>query len=164
MKITHLLLTLCFAASVSFIGCKPKDADIKAAIETKLNSMPGMTAVTADVNDGVATISGECKDSECKATCEKEAKEVKGVKSVVNNLTVAAPPPPPVAAAPTVTADETLKQSVADATKDFNTVKTEVNDGVITLTGTIKKSDLSKLMMSLNSLKPRKIENKLTVK
>ena len=164
MKITHLMLTLGFAASVSLISCKPKDADIKAAIETKLSSMPGMTAVTADVNDGVATISGECKDNECKASCEKEAKEVKGVKSVVNNLTVAAPPQPPVAATPTVTADETLKQSVADATKDYNTVKTEVNDGVITLTGTIKKSDLAKLMMSLNSLKPKKIENKLTIK
>jgi hyperosmotically inducible periplasmic protein len=164
MKITHLMLTLGFAASVSLISCKTKDADVKAAIETKLSSMPGMTAVTADVNDGVATISGECKDNECKASCEKEAKEVKGVKSVVNNLTVAAPPPPPVAATPAVTADETLKQSVADATKDYSTVKTEVNDGVITLTGTIKKSDLAKLMMSLNSLKPKKIENKLTVK
>jgi osmotically-inducible protein OsmY len=52
---------------------------------------------------------------------------------------------------------------VADATKDFAGVTAAVNDGIVTLTGTIKKADLPKLMQSVSSLKPKKIENKLTV-
>jgi hypothetical protein len=39
-----------------------------------------------------------------------------------------------------------------------------VADGVITLTGEISKASLPKLMMSLNALQPRKIDNKLTIK
>ena len=163
MKINKLILALAVIVTAGLTSCKPKDADIQTAIETKLNSMPGMTNVSASVTDGVATISGECKDSECKANGEKEAKDVKGVKSVVSNLMVVAPPPPPVAA-PEISADQTLTQAATDAAKDFTTVQTAVNDGVITLTGTIKKSDLPKLMQSLSSLKPKKIDNKLTVK
>ncbi len=155
-------MAVAIVTSLGFMSCKPKDADIKAAIETKLSAKPDMANAMVTVDDGVATIAGECKDATCKADCEAMTKEVKGVKSVVNNLTVAAPPPPP-AAPVTTTADGALSQSVADATKDFAGVTATVNDGVVTLTGSIKKSDLAKLMQSLNSLKPKKIENKLTV-
>jgi len=51
-----------------------------------------------------------------------------------------------------------------DATKDFPTVKSSVKDGVITLTGEIKRADLKKLITTLHSLKPKKIDNQLTVK
>ncbi len=51
-----------------------------------------------------------------------------------------------------------------DATKDHPTVKASVNNGVITLTGEIKRDQLAKLMMTLNTLKPKKIENHLTIK
>jgi hypothetical protein len=54
--------------------------------------------------------------------------------------------------------------AVRDATKDYPTVVATVADGVITLTGEISKASLPKLMMTLNSLKPKKIENKLTTK
>ena len=43
------------------------------------------------------------------------------------------------------------------------TLTGEVKDGVVTLTGTLKKSDLQKVMMTLAALKPKKIENKLTI-
>jgi hypothetical protein len=77
----------------------------------------------------------------------------------VNNGTVT-PPPPPV----TISADDTLIKGVADAVKDFTTVKVDVKDGVVTLTGEIKKASLPKLMQSLMALKPKKVDNKLTVK
>jgi hypothetical protein len=86
---------------------------------------------------------------------------MKGVKSVVNNTTVA---PPPAPAPVTIAADDALVKGVADATKDFKDVKATVNDGVITLTGEIKRSDLKTLMQSLNTLKPKKIDNKLVIK
>ena len=70
---------------------------------------------------------------------------------------------PPPAAAPEVAAMDTMTSAVNDAIKDHPTVSASVTDGVITLTGTIKKDKLPKLMMTLSSLKPKKIENKLTV-
>ena len=89
------------------------------------------------------------------------AEGIKGVKSVVNNLTTTPPPPPPP---PAISPDSALTQGVTDATKDFPTVKATVNNGQITLTGSIKRSDLKTLMQSLNSLHPSKINNQLTIK
>lgn len=80
---------------------------------------------------------------------------------MINNGTIEAP----VVAAPVeIAADDPLTKSVADATKDFPTVKAEVKDGIITLTGEITKANLIKLMQSVNALKPKKVDNQLTVK
>lgn len=163
MKLTKVLMAILIAASISLVSCGPKDADVQTAIEAKIKATPEMTGAMVVVKDGVATITGEVKDDACKAMCEKEIAAIKGVKSVVNNATVAPPPPPP-APAVSVTADDPLAKSVADAVKDHPTVKAEVKDGVITLTGDIKKDDLKKLMPLLQSLKPKKVDNKLTVK
>ncbi len=161
MKLKKLFMVTAIAATAAiFTGCSPKDADIKTAIEEKIKA----SGASADVKDGVATLTGEVKDDDTKTMAEKEAHDVKGVKSVINNITVTPPPPPP-APPVVVTADDPLKQSVTDATKDYPTVKAEVKDGVITLTGDIKKDDLKKLMPRLQSLKPKKVESKqLTVK
>jgi hyperosmotically inducible protein len=162
MKMMKIFMALAISAAIGFTGCKPKDADIKAAIETKMKADPDMSKTTVEVKDGVATISGECKDEACKVKCEKEVASVKGVKSVVNNCTVAAAPV--VFTPPVITPDDPLTQAVTDATKDFAGVVASVKDGVITLTGEIKRDALPKLMMSLNSLKPKKIDNQLTIK
>ncbi len=162
MKVSKILSAVFLMAPVSFIGCGPKDSTIQKNIADKFAADPACAGANATVSDGVATLTGEVKDDMCKSTAEATAKNVKGVKSVVNDLTVAPPPPPP--AAPTVSTDAALNQGVTDATKDFPTVKATVNNGEITLTGTIKRSDLTKLMQSLNSLHPAKINNQLTVK
>jgi osmotically-inducible protein OsmY len=162
MKVTKVLAVMMIALAVGFVSCKPKDADIKTAVEQAISAIPDASGATIEVKDGVATISGEFKDEAAKVAAEAAAKAVKGVKSVVNNGTIT---PAPVVAAPVeVSADAALISSVADATKDFATVKADVKDGVVTLTGEIKKTDLAKLMQSLNALKPKKVENKLTIK
>jgi len=162
MNITKFLFSVLLAGSLFMSGCKPKDADIKASIEEKFKADPSLSGATVDVNDGVATINGTCNDEATKYKSEEAAKSVKGVKSVVNNCQV--PPPPPPATPVTVNTDDALNKGVTDATKDYPTVKASVNDGVVTLTGDIKRDQLQKLMMSLNTLKPKKIENKLTIK
>ena len=150
-----------FALAVGFVSCKPKDADIKTAVEQAISAIPDAAGATIEVKDGIATITGEFKDETARIAAETAAKAVKGVKSVVNNGTVAAP----VVVAPVeVSADAALISAVADAVKDFGTVKADVKDGIITLTGEIQKTNLPKLMMSLNALKPKKVDNKLTVK
>jgi hyperosmotically inducible periplasmic protein len=159
LKTTSFLMAL---VAVLFTACGPKDADLQKAVSEKLKSSPELATAMVEVKDGVATLTGEAQNDAAKAQGETLAKEVKGVKSVVNNLTVTPPPAPePVVE---VTPDDPMKQGLMDATKDFAGVKAEVTDGVVTLTGDIKKSDLPKLMQSISSLKPKKIDNKLTVK
>lgn len=140
---------------------KLKDADIQTAIETVLKADADMAGTTVMVKDGVATLSGVCKDEACKTRCEEAVKKIEGVKSVVNNCTIA---PPEVVVPPVADA---LSQAIADAVKDFPGVKTELKDGVLTLTGEIQKASLQKLMMGLNALKTmglKKIESAGLVK
>ncbi len=59
---------------------------------------------------------------------------------------------------------DSLQSGIKDATKDFPLVHAAVDSGVITLTGEIKRSQLPKLMKSLHSLHPKKINNNLTIK
>jgi osmotically-inducible protein OsmY len=66
--------------------------------------------------------------------------------------------------APVVIADDTdLKKGVQDATKDHPTVTATVNNGEVTLTGSIKRDKLTGLMQSIQSLHPKKVNNNLTV-
>lgn len=164
MKITKVIFSVLLISSCLFItSCGQKDSDIKASVEEKLKTDNEMTApLTVSVTDGVVTLNGECKDEACKAKCEDLARSVKGVKSVVNNATVAVIPAPP--APVEIATDDALTTGVRDATKDHPGVKASVNDGIITLTGEIKRDKLSGLMQSLNSLQPKKIENQLTIK
>lgn len=154
MKTTHLLMSAAMAATLFFTGCAPKDADIQAAVQSKEAS-----GITVAVAKGAVTLTGEVADDAAKATAETVAKAEKGVKSVANNLTVK-----PAVAPVVIAEDTTLQKNVTDAVKDFPTVKADVKDGVVTLTGEIKKSSLITLMQHLSALKPKKIDNKLTVK
>jgi osmotically-inducible protein OsmY len=143
-------------------SCGVKDSTIQENVVAALKANPDLAGITADVSKGVVTLSGQCKDEMSKTAAETAITKLEGVKQVVNNCTVAPPPPPP--APVVISADDQLTKAVTDAIKDFSGVKATVNDGVISLTGEIKRPDLKKLMESLNSLKPKKIENKLTIK
>ncbi len=143
-------------------SCKEKDSDIQAAIETAKKDFPGVASVMVSVNDGVATLTGECKDDASKSSFEAAVGKVKGVKQVINNCTIEAPPPPPPAPV-VISPDDALTKMVTDAIKDYPGVTAAVKDGEITLTGTIKRANLQKLMIALNGLKPKKINNQLTI-
>lgn len=158
MKIVQTAMVLAMAMTLSLTSCKPKDTDVKAKVETKLNANPDASNVMVTVNDGVATLSGEVKDEATKMAVEAAAKDA-GAKTVVNNTTVMMAPEMPVMAD-----DSTLSNSVKDATKDYPGVNATVNAGVIMLTGTIDRAALPNLMMSLNGLNAKSIDNKLTIK
>ena len=146
------VLALCIAVA----ACGPKDAEIQADAEKAVAATPGLTVAVAS---GVATISGQAANETAKAAAETAVKGVKGVKSVVNSATVAPPPAPVV-----ISADDSLKTNVAAALKDTPTLSASVQDGVVTLTGTVEKKALPKVMQALHALHPKKVENKATVK
>jgi hypothetical protein len=62
-----------------------------------------------------------------------------------------------------ISSDDSLKSMVTDATKDFPGVTATVDQGVINLTGNIARDKLPKLMMALNALHPKKINNNLSI-
>lgn len=157
MKIKSVLSALCMGFLL--VACGPKDSDIEKEIASKMGDMPGMHV---DVKDGVATLSGVCKDAACKESCESIASGVKGVKSVVNNCEIM--PAAPEAAPVTINPDNVLSTSVNQVLGSYSGVSATVADGVVTLTGAIKKDQLPMLIQRVQELKPKKVENKLTIK
>ncbi len=167
MKLTKVLSAAALAAVISFSvpACKsgPKDAEIKAAIEEKFKGNADMTGMTVDVKDGVATIGGVCKDDACKASCEKATAEVKGVKSVTNNCTIAPPPPPPPASLTTVL-DAATQQKVKDGIKDIAGVTVTFDGDKAVFAGTVSKENRMKIMQMLGSAKVKSDVSKLVDK
>jgi osmotically-inducible protein OsmY len=143
-----------------FASCKPSDEKIAEAVKAKIGAVA--STVNVSVADGVATLTGEVKDDATKAAAETALQGIKGLKSVVNSLTVPPPPPPPVVINP----DDVLRKGVDSvfAAKSIKGVTAAVAEGVVTLTGTIKKSELTKVMQAANELKPKKVLNQLTIK
>lgn len=157
LKQTGLALVVTASLALSMPSCTSqakKDAEAKAKIEAMV---PG---ATVEVKDGVVTLKGELSDETARTAAADAAKSVAGVKSVVNNTTVTpAPAPAPVV----ISADEALTTAANNAIKEYQGVTAAVKDGIVTLTGKIKKADLPKLMQTLHTLQPKKIENKLTI-
>lgn len=166
MKLQSLYMPFLLIGMVSIFSCKGtvKDSDLLTAINEKIQTNPEMTGLTATVVEGVVTLSGACKDDACKSFCEKTVKAISGVKSVVNNCTII----PAFVDTPVVPeVSDALAQAITDACKDFPGVKTDLKEGVLTLTGEIAKDKLQTLMMSLNTLKSlglKKIESAELVK
>ena len=94
------------------------------------------------------------------SSCKDKAKDTDDTGTTISADTTSVKP----ADTSSVVSDDALKTQLTDATKDYPGVKATVNDGVVTLTGEIKRDNLKKLMESLHSLHPKKIENQLTIK
>ena len=94
-------------------------------------------------------------------SCKNKAKESNSTETTtVAPATVdPTPAPPPITVAPY----DTLAAGVRDATKDFPGVTANVENGEITLTGDITRDKLTRLMTSLHTLHPKKINNNLKV-
>jgi len=146
------VMAMALALSLPSCKSKPSDADIQTQVQTAISATPG---VSADVKDGVVTLSGLVGSEEEKSAVETAVNNLKdaGVKSVVDNIEVEAP-----AAAPNVTAADPLTQGVADATKDFPGITATVADGIITVTGEIEQSKVKTLKSSLDALNPKKVD------
>ena len=157
LKFTWVGIAFCLLSFFQLQSCKGKnkDADINTAIQSKTQADASLAGVNAIVADGVVTLTGQCNDDNCKTNAENAVKDIDGVKKVVNNITVV-----PVTIAP----DNALNSAVANVTSKYPGVTADINDGVITLRGEIKRDKLQQLMMDLNALNPKKVENQLVIK
>lgn len=166
MKKNSIVASIAMSVLMALIlfACKPtiKDADIVNKIEAAKVGMSEMSDVNITVKDGDVTLTGAVPNEQARTSIENSVKSIEGVKSVTNNIIVAPPPPP--APPVEINSDDMITQGVNDAIKDFKGVVAEVKDGVITLTGDIKRTDLPRLMQMLNELKPKNVVNNLNIK
>lgn len=150
-------LVLFFLALSSFLySCTPKDSKIKETASAKATAIdPG---VNLEVKDGVVTLTGTVKDQATQDSLASAVKDVKGVKSVVNNTTVAAP-------AVEVNPDNQIRAAIESnfLQKGVKGVDFTVADGIVTLTGQISRNDLQKAMQAANEAKPKKVINQLKI-
>lgn len=153
MSLTFMLL-----ASLALPACKPKDSDIQASFNEKAKANAQMANISASVTGGVITLTGQCPDAACKTSAEETAKDVKGVKSVVNNIVVDTPAPV------VINDDASIRTSVAPIVAKYPGVTADVQNGTVTLRGSIKSDDLQKLMMGLQESNVKNVNNQLTVK
>ena len=160
MKKVILQAGLYSILSFGVISCsnQPKDSKIQSDIQDKTKLNPQFATLTYTVSKGAVSISGQCPDENCKTSAEQAVKDVKGVKSVTNNITVSP------SANVVIADDATLENSVEDVVDDYKDVEATVDNGEITLRGAISRDNLTKLMMELNALNPKKINNQLTIK
>jgi len=63
-----------------------------------------------------------------------------------------------------ISSDESLRNNVSDVIKPYDGVTADVKDGVVTLRGNIKQDELQTLIMKVQELKPKKVENQLVIK
>ena len=156
-----VLLTLVAAA------CGPKSGEIAADVQSKVSAAaPG---ANASVKDGVVTLSGQVESEAAKSLAEQTARGIKGVKNVVNNITVkpaAVAAAPEKAPAPLFEADDAKLKDAVTANMDkykVSGVNVAVQNGEVKLTGDIKREKLQDAMKAANEAKPKKVINEMNI-
>jgi hyperosmotically inducible periplasmic protein len=162
MKKTIAMAALAVAVSFGAVSCKKKvsDADLQTQATTVVTSNPN---ATVEVKDGVAHLSGTFADQTSKDAMITQLKAITGIKDVMDMSTIAAAPAPaPVQT--TAAVDPAVQQKVQDAVKDFPSVKVEVVNGELTLTGNVSPQQARKIKESVDALKVGKVNYNYTVK
>lgn len=161
-KIINSFLTL--IAVTAIISCSPSDEQVTESVQQALSANTSLSPVSASVEKGIVTLTGEVENDELKAQAESSVSGIKGVKSVVNSVTVKPKGPSP----------EELKKAADDAilarvNENFTKYKVEgisatVADSIVTLTGNVKRSGVQNAMKAAMESGAAKVENKMTIK
>jgi|SRR6185437_6609578 len=157
-NIKAYFLFLIFPCISFVIGCKSKSQDVQQKIQNKFLANTRLSNAQVYVTDSVATLSGNVINDSDKVSAERIASAEQGIKSVNNQINITHPE-----STPGVQNDKELHDGVISITSNYKGVDATVQDGVVTLKGSIKRSDVADLMHGLDSLKPKKIDNQLAV-
>src|SRR6266404_1644312 len=87
-------MILCLAGLAFATGCTRKldDNQILQTVQSKIHANTAISGdVSAQSSDGVVTLHGQVNNDAARQLASREAADVPGVRTVVNNLTVAAP-------------------------------------------------------------------------
>ena len=131
----RIILAATLLACFSFAADTPNDGDITAAVKDELAVDNAVSANNIDVStkDGVVMLTGTVDNLLAKKRAKKIAASVIGVRSIVNEVSVAPGSPRD---------DKTLKKAVVNAllmdpAADSYELKVAAENGVVTLSGTV---------------------------
>jgi hypothetical protein len=105
ITLTALIIGLGLAGCKSSLPAPPTDdASLTAAVQSRIAGDGAISAepIQSSVQARVATLSGNVSSEAARSLAAADAAQVRGIKTVVNNLTVQAPPPVVAAANPPV--------------------------------------------------------------
>lgn len=153
----RIFTVLSLAIVVLAAACGKSDADLQKAVADKL-AADNVTGVTATVNDGVATLTGQVADITVKNKAAASARSVEGIKSVTDNTTLR-PLPTPVPAP----ADPMLKGKVEENLRKAGCTGATVTiaDGTVTLSGTVPEAKFAECVKVVNESGAGRLNNQL---
>ena len=153
------MAALALMVSTVAVSCKKKTNDTELATQATEIVKANPTA-SVEVKEGVAHLSGTFATQAEKDAMIASLKAIPGVKDVMDMSSVV-----PAAVVETASVvDPAVQQKLADAVKDFPTVKAEVVNGELTLTGDVTAEQARKIKMSVDALKLGKVNFKYNVK
>ena len=159
MKKIFQIAALALMVSTVAVSCKKKPNDTELATQATEIVKANPTA-SVEVKEGVAHLSGTFATQAEKDAMIASLKAIPGVKDVMDMSSVV-----PAAVVETASVvDPAVQQKLADAVKDFKTVKVEVVNGELTLTGDVTAEQARKIKMSVDALKLGKVNFKYNVK
>ena len=164
MALSVVLLTggLLMQTAVAQTEARPTDDQIVIAVESGLDydsSIPG-NGIDVESTNGIVTLQGEVPNLLAKERAVAVVETIRGVRSIVNDLTVK----------PIARSDEQIRADVkasllADPATDSYEIATQVKHGVVTLSGTVnswqEKQLSGAVAMGVKGVK--EINNTLTV-
>ena len=90
LTVLTLLAVGCRSTTGQSVGQNIDDKTLLASVKTKLvaDKVSNLTRVHVDVNNGTVYLTGNVESAEQRSRAEQITNEVKGVRSVVNNLQI----------------------------------------------------------------------------
>jgi hyperosmotically inducible protein len=87
-----VMLSACQSMTGNTLGRTIDDSAITASVKAKLaaEKISTVTRIDVDTNQGVVALNGTVQRAEMRARAEQLARDVKGVRDVINNLRVQA--------------------------------------------------------------------------
>lgn len=152
-------LLILLSISVSIAGCAPDDKKIAEHVKAGITVLD--SNIQVNVKEGVVTLSGMVMDESTRNAAESAIKEIKGVKSVINNTTVKAE-----LRGDEPDADGRLRQTIDSSFKSSNIqgIKVDIDKGEVTVSGDVKKAEMVKIIKAVNGARPKRVINRLNVK
>lgn len=167
MKKMIFILSCVFTLGLAFQSCNNQNNEkLQTEVQRELRDKYNNSSLSSSVQNGVVTLSGTVESQAQKDAVERDVKAVRNVKTVVNNISIRETTISSNQPMMNQNQDNTIKTSIESRlrTEGFDEVDVAVNDGEVTLSGDLRRNDLTKVMQIANESNPRKVTNKLTLK
>ncbi len=163
MKKTFAIYLCGLLTILSLYSCGSNDQKLQNEVNAVLtSSYPG---VIGSVKNGVATLSGHVSSENARIVAEQDVKNIKHIRSVVNNIEYIPVPSSTSSTSIHVNSDNVISQTITDELRSagYNNITVEVMNGEVTLSGNVNQADLQRVMQIANEAQPRKVNNRLNV-